>query len=750
MGDIYFTLFRHHRLLLGFLVLGIIAAGAAYVLNKPKYTSVAKVLVKYIQDRQSPNVANTTEKVATPDSRGETIMSSEVEIFSSFDLAQTVAREFGAEKILAKAGGGTNLIAAAMLLNNNLRVENPKKTSTILITLTHPDPELVQPLLKEFIAAYKNKHNEIHKSLGAMDDIMKRQRETLRQGLADTEAKLLEIQTNNGIFSVEDSKKAVTDRIARLNQELASAETQLADNKATLASWLSSSGSPAASSNAGPVAVVAPATVSTNPAPATVALKIPQDKQDAYKVARGEQELLRKQERELQRQYTDAHPRVKRVKILAAEADRQVAELESQYADIRAVVAILPSSQLAGLGTTNVAAGLSGPDTNRIAGLEARVALLKTLIKEASSGASQLVDAEMKINQLRRQRDLQEANVRNLQSTLDQVAVDEQLGPGKVTGIPEIQQPSVPISSSSARLKLVLMSFFGCVGAGLVLAFLIDLVLDRSLKRPSEVESRSGVPLFVSIPDRPSLVRDDERRPPLPPSRQLGSAAEETGPQSDVLLPAVLNESHGLNPFFETLRDRLVAFFDKNNMTHKPKLVAVTGCHANAGVTTVVAGLAASLSNSGDGNVLVVDMKNEGGAVQHFFRGKPQLGLQEALDEGRRGEARVQDNLFVVSDRDGSGGAPILHKRLMSLVPKLKLSTYDYIIFDLPPMSQTSIAPRVARFMDMVLVVAEAERTHSELLRQSSRLLEESGANVGAVLNRTRQHVPDRLSHELL
>jgi hypothetical protein len=64
-------------------------------------------------------------------------------------------------------------------------------------------------------------------------------------------------------------------------------------------------------------------------------------------------------------------------------------------------------------------------------------------------------------------------------------------------------------------------------------------------------------------------------------------------------------------------------------------------------------------------------------------------------------------------------------------------------------MSQTSITPRVGRFMDMVLLVAEAEKTNVDLLRHASDLLTESGANVGAVLNRVRNHVPQRLKHDM-
>jgi len=92
----------------------------------------------------------------------------------------------------------------------------------------------------------------------------------------------------------------------------------------------------------------------------------------------------------------------------------------------------------------------------------------------------------------------------------------------------------------------------------------------------------------------------------------------------------------------------------------------------------------------------------------------------------------------------------ILPKRFSALVPKLKTSDYDYIIFDMPPVNQTSLTSRLARFMDMVLLVVESEKSNREVVQQANTWLTESGATVGAVLNKTRQYVPQRLHQEFL
>ncbi|MBI3867980.1 MAG: hypothetical protein HY299_05550 [Verrucomicrobia bacterium] len=783
LASIYFVLFRHWKLLVVFAVISVVSAAVAYVRIKPTYTSEAELIVKYVEERKAfaPNPQDS--QVMSTDNRGENIMNSEVEIFKSFDLALEVAELIGPEKVLAKLGGGTNRISAAVSIRGGTKVEPLRKSNIMLVSFTHPDAELVQTILTRLIEVYKNRHKEIHRSLGPMDDIIKRQRDALRLALSDTESELLKVQTNNGILSIEESKRALTERISRLSEQVATAEAQLAEARmeATTAGWLPVAGTNTAAvgTNAAatkPITAATPPSTNTDIAtvPTPPAAAIPPETLDAFKAAKSEVELLERREKDLLKQYTEIHPAARRVRTMLTDARSQLAKLETNNPGIR-VAAALTASTTPGLGvSTNPASPSTGVlmagtfqgaqhASNVLAGLEAKLANLKTRYRESRIAADELVNAETKLVDLRRTKEAQEKHFLYYQSTLDQVSVDEALGPGKVRGINDIQRPSVPIVDQKLRLKFTLGSLLIPFLLALAFAFSNEMILDRTIKRPSEMETRTGVPLFVSIPNKPlPSMENGARRLSLPTSstKQLPAGSSlgtrddedlrtEAAETASITPPATL-EATELDPFFETLRDRLVAFFDKNNMTHKPKLVAITGCHSKAGVTTVVAGLASSLSNCGDGNVLVVDMKSEGGAVQHFFRGKQQVGLMDVLDESRRSEAQVQENLYVVSEQDLHGSLPkILHKRFAGLVPKLKLSNYDYIIFDLPPMSQTSIAPRVARFMDMMLIVAEAEKTHSELVRQSARMLSENGANVGAVLNRTRNHIPQRFSHEL-
>jgi len=273
------------------------------------------------------------------------------------------------------------------------------------------------------------------------------------------------------------------------------------------------------------------------------------------------------------------------------------------------------------------------------------------------------------------------------------------------------------------------------------------MVLDRTVKRGVEIENKLKLPLFLSIPD---VSRGNERKRAKLLAQAESVAMEKAGLKPMEIAPWSAN--HSLRSFYEALRDRIVVYFDVKNVTHNPKLVAVTSANRGAGVTTMAMGLAASLSETGEGNVLLVDMNVEQGAVHQFYKGKPGCHLDVAFEKENRGGAKMQDNLYVVSESSINGDKlpRILPKRFNTLLPKFKASDYDYIIFDMPPVTQTSVTPRLSGFMDMVLLVVEAEKTDQEVVRRANNLLKDSKANVISVLNKARKYVPDRLHQEFL
>jgi polysaccharide biosynthesis transport protein len=360
--------------------------------------------------------------------------------------------------------------------------------------------------------------------------------------------------------------------------------------------------------------------------------------------------------------------------------------------------------------------------------------------------ATAVDQVEGSIMELRRKKELEEANYRYYAASLEQSRINEALGTGKVSNISPIQTPTPPYVESKKTMKLIGGIAAAGIAFGLAWAFAIELYFDRSVRRPVDVERLLRVPLFLSIPDLGRKSKLPQLKNAAEPKLELENG---TGTKTNGTSPIRAESSMVLHSFHETLRDRLISYFESVNLTHKPKLVAVTGLGRNSGVTTTAAGLARSLSETGEGNVLLVDMTAGQGSAQQFYKGNDVVALDDILST--REEAHVQDNLYVVAEEPGQEKlSRNLPQRFTKLVPKLKASNFDYIIFDMPAVSQISITPRLAGFMDMVLLVIESEKTDRELVQRAADLLAQSNAHVGTVLNKAKNYVPSALHQEYL
>lgn len=739
LGDIYYVLFRHKWKIIILSLAGILAAAGLKFFLPPPYQSEAELLIQYVQQASTLSLVGSDQKVIVPDSRGDGILNSEIQILTSLDLAVVAVTNIGAANILAKAGGGSNAVQAAALIRNNLQAEpGARGSGIIIVTLSHPDPQIVQPILQEVITDYFQKHSEIHSASGQYDDLLSRERADLSVQLNDTEQQLATLKNKAQIISLDDSRKGLADQINRIQAAMLDAQAELAGYEAAMKQ----------AGNAQPL----PKPETTNTPP-----PVPADQVDAYNDLCARLDLLRKKEQGYWTQgYTRSNALIQEVDGLIADTVKAKSGLEQKY------------PQIVGMGTVSPASG--GPSATPPVDVRAQIGQVASLQAKLKAWGAQLDQLQMQatnlnnlaptIVQLEQRKAIQEANYQTLATKLESSHIDEALTTGKAPNIKWVQMPSPPYRDWAKANKKMAMVAFGGIIAGIAWAFLIELFLDRSVRRPGEIETKLKLPFFLSIPDvnrngHSRLVGTAKRRQLQlnnTPENVVPGAGGNPSPDGSAALQVVsLERNPSLHPFYEALRDRLVVYFEVKNLTHKPKLVAVTSAGRGAGVSTIAAGLAASLSETGDGHVLLVDMNPENGAAQQFYKGRPDCGLEAALELETKGNALVQENLYVVTgDSKKNELSQILPRRFAGLLPKFKASNYDYIIFDLPSVSQTSLTSRLARFMDITLLVVESEKTDREVVQQATTWLTESGATVGAVLNKTRQYVPKQLHQDFL
>jgi uncharacterized protein involved in exopolysaccharide biosynthesis/Mrp family chromosome partitioning ATPase len=733
LGDIYYVIFRHKWKIIFTSLMGLVAAAAIYHFRPPPYQSQAELLIKYVSESSQTALGDDNQKVLVPDSQGEGIINSEIQILTSLDVAEEAATNIGAANILGKAGNSIN--QAANYIRANLQADQPDSHSSIItVTFKHPNPQIVQPILLEVINDYFQKHYEIHSNGGQFYDALTMEQSTLNVQLNATEQQIADLKNQANITSIEDSQKDLSGQITKIHDAVLDAQVELSGDEAAIKQISGNKSLQEVATNVQPV--------------------IPPVEVDAFTRMNANLEAFRKKEDDyLLQGFTHSNALVQAVDEQIADAEKAKSDLQKKYPQIET-----PTATASTAVTTDA---ITDPKIQmaRIVALQAKIKAWNDQLLQLQTQSTNLNNLAPKIAELEQTESIEKANYQHLSTSLEEHHIDDSLDTGKAPNIKWVQMPSPPWRDWKKTYKQAGMVAFGGIFAGLAWAFIIEMFLDRSVRRPVEVKTKLKLPLFLSIPDvrrngHAALAATTERR------RLQLKNGEDTGAMSQTNVPATdgngalqivsLEQNRVLQPFYEALRDRLIAYFEIKNLTHKPKLVAVTAAHQGAGVSTVAAGLAASLSATGEGNVLLVDMNIENGAAQRFYKGKAACGLDTILKRETRGEAMVHENLYVVNGNAESGLPNALPKRFSALIPSLKASDYDYIIFDLPPVSPTSITPRVSKFMDVTLLVLESEKTNLEVVQQANTWLVESGATVGAVLNKTHQYVPSRLNQEFL
>jgi uncharacterized protein involved in exopolysaccharide biosynthesis/Mrp family chromosome partitioning ATPase len=377
----------------------------------------------------------------------------------------------------------------------------------------------------------------------------------------------------------------------------------------------------------------------------------------------------------------------------------------------------------------------------KVAGTQAKIETLKTRLSDIQRRTKQLSELAPQIEDLERKKEMDEANYKYFAASLEKARIDEALDPSKIPNISAVQRPSPPILETKKRNKVLMGLVGGGLALGVALALLRGLVLNHTVGRPLQLETQLHIPLMLSIP----YANGHFALPQNGSSANSGMLA--TRGRNPKLAP--WEPGHFIRPYCDAIRDRLGLYFELNHLTHKPKLVGVSGFSEEAGASTLAAGLAASLSETNDGKVLLVDVNLGPEEVHPFFKGKPAYPLNKALKPSGS-IASAADNLYLATVGSASTGGPaqLGLKKFFDMMPNMKASDFDYIIFDMPPLDQTSPTWGMAAFMDKLLLVVEAEKNNREIIRRSYGKLVAERNNVAVVVNKARSYVPKWLDSE--
>jgi Mrp family chromosome partitioning ATPase len=722
LSDILFALFRYKLLLLASIALGGLVAAGIWLVRPPTYESTAKIYIPYVITLPRINPKDNATDITPTMMGADTALNTEIEMLRSFDTAIEVAERIGPEKVLAHYGGTSNLHAAAGVIASGIFVA-PPRAMYLSVTLSHRDPELVQPLLEEILNAYMHRHGVLR--LGDTSNYVA-QAEVAAQKILKIDVQLKELRTSAGVPNIQERQRSIAREYEELRTQMLHAQTELARMRASVGQHNQK-------------AMVE-----------GMAEPLPAESITRYSEVLGfiDEAKQRRRRAMLTDELTTIHPVIQKIDVRIQKYLSEKLELEQQYPALTNYTETVPRRTASGTNAEprmSLEAELA--EIQRLARmLEADQAIVTNLTVEAF----RLMELEPKVAELERLREAAEQDYAFFRTAIEKSQTGDK-GTGAAVNMQKFESPTPPTRNRKKVVKMVGLGFVGCVGMGFAIAIVLELFLDRSIRRPSQIVRALRLPVMLTIPDtrrRPSTLFSWQRRGNLKVMRP-----DKYAEQANSL--AAWNPDNHMQTQIEGLRERVITHFDARDINRKPKLVGLTSTTKGAGVSTLASGLAASLSRTENGSVLLVDWNADAGKTYSFYKGKAGYGPSESM------EAATSES---VEHADGKAGPLSLAKtghqskredlRNMlppdfdDYMPKLKAEAYDYIVFDMASVTPASTTPRMAGRMDLVLFVIESEKTKDYVARYACGLLRESRANVLVILNKFFNPVPEWLSQD--
>jgi uncharacterized protein involved in exopolysaccharide biosynthesis len=506
------VLFRHKKKALLMACLVMAASVAITALMQPRFHSEAMLFVRLGRENVALDPTASIgggSVMAIPQGREDEI-NSLVEILKSRSLAEKIVDELGPATILGKSAETQPPLAAAsqvsQWLNENwaalapywnrlapgppdsprdaalekfaklLNVWAPRRSTIVYVSFYGPSPEVAQQNVTRLIDLYMEEHVRLNRTAGS-HDFFSEQSQQSRQRLAAAESQLRDLKNRTGMASVEDQRKILVDRIGRLEDELLRNGTELTSLDAEVAALN-------AKLDRLPETRVTQR-VSGLPNQAADLMR-----QQLYALQLKEQELLStfkddtREVREIRRQIQEAQG------ILAKEEYDRSQSTNSADPTFAQLHLSLHSKQTV------------------LASLRARVDKSREQLAEAKTALEHLNDHEMKIVQLRRDVELEEANYRKYADNLEQARIDQALKLERISNIgvaqPATYEPRQVRPQPMLQLSLGLLASLVC---GMGVAFAAEY-LDRTIKTPRDLELQLQLAPLACVPSLPErLVR---------------------------------------------------------------------------------------------------------------------------------------------------------------------------------------------------------------------------------------------------
>ena len=734
--EYWLVLKRRWRIVAAVIIASVGLSGLALFLRKPEYQATGMLLFK--SDRSS-SLTKVGEKIGDLESvmREGNPLQTQAIIVNSRPILLKVIHD-----LYLKDDRGKNLNPESL----KVKVEPIIGTDILSVSYISKRPDLAASVINQVMKAYVDNNTQSNREqVFAAGEFIKKQLPQNKQELENAAEALRLFKTQNKTIQLTEEASTSIRNIAQIDAEMNQAQTMLADVSAQetqIRSELKLSGQ--------------------QPLEVASLSQIPGVQDILGELQRVQTKLVTEKAR-----YTDDNPTIVNLKNQEANLNVLLRSRVQQALGSQKMEQVLGSQQKIPLGNLQIGKikeNLTNQFVNLQAqrqGLESKIKTLSNLRANYKQRVEVLPSLEKQQGYLDRRLVVAQKNYENLLARLEEIQVAERQTVGNAKVIQFAEVPKEPFLSK-ITLLLVAGGLFGGLTLGVASAFFVD-VIDRSLKTVKEAEKLFGYTLIGLIPTfeiknalaPANLTKDGvsdrvivETSPPTVihqayqmlqanlnfSSRGEGASAVATN------LASITAQTKGqfLLVDADTRQQSQHREWVPGNVSHKKaRKIVVTSSVSGEGKSEVAANLAAVLAQS-ERRVLLVDADMRQPSQHHIWGLIDSVGLSNVIVDREKFyqcKHKVTKNLSVLT----AGMLPpnplalIDGDRMTSLIDLFSQS-YDYIVFDTPPLTGAADAAVLGKMVDGVLLVVRPGVVNSASATAAKLLLERSEAKILGII----------------
>jgi capsular exopolysaccharide synthesis family protein len=706
LRDLAHILFRRKWVIIGVLLSVTIPVTVNTVFTPRVYEAASSLLIKpgreniYVSPVGDPGGMRPPTIVQ----RVGEVINSEIEILKSRVLIRRVVEHLRVAKLLpnslpedsmaahAEAEESVPLEAAVDRAKGKLSARRVKDTDIIRVAFVSDDPQVSFNFVVTLVDLFLERHLEVHQSTQSYD-FFRAQSNQLEQELKTAARKLADFKKRYGIVSFDQLKTLTVQKytgtsIEKNKNEVAIKETQTKIEK--LKQNLTEISehrfmAQTESPEGGLVNSLKNRLINLE----VEKLHLLQEYKADFRVARIDEEMEKVKE------------------MLAAEEEKFHGSVTTGLSD----------------NYRKIERDLLNQETNLEAFNTKGVEIEKQLIEDGKE-LERLGRLEPELRALERAVSVNEQNFRLYLTKFEESRVSDAMDAARMVSVNILEPATLPLRPIPVNRAL---NFFVslCIGgvAGLGLAFLLEY-FDDTFKVPEDIKDNLEVALLGTIGDLPK--------------KELGDLA-------------AIAASPGVPLHYQILKSNVVMYAVEKGM----KTLSICSPTPKEGSSTVALNLASALAKDSGDRVALVDANLRQPIMYNSCNLPASPGFSEVINEGTNIHEAIKQsvipNLSVLTSGVSPPNPMVIFESpgLNDMVGVLK-SEFDWIIFDCAPIDIYPDASVLARQLDGVALVIQAENMGAEVAIRAKELLEQAGSKIlGAVLNRRRQIIPERIYKRL-